>query len=97
MNFHFQEGDEPFGESCFYERPHLMGKGIPPGFRVLDTGRIPPVEEVMTSRVITTGEATPITEVADLMVKNRVHRIIITRGTRPVGIISAMDLLQLLF
>lgn len=96
VNFHFREQDDLVWESGFYDRPHLEGKALPKGFSVVDTSRVPMVEEVMTPLVITADEKTPIVEIADILVNQRVHRIIVTRDRRVVGIISALDLLQLL-
>lgn len=96
VRYHLREKDDLVWESGFYERPRLEGGRLPPGFALLDTSQVPLVDAVMTPLVITAPEATPVPELADMMVKRRVHRIIITREGKVVGIISALDLLQLL-
>jgi len=51
------------------------------------------VENVISSPVRTVPPETPIDEVADVMVSNKVrHVVIIDRNQEPVGIISATDI-----
>jgi CBS domain-containing protein len=54
------------------------------------------VAEIMTPEVFTVREDTPVSEIAEAMIQNHVHRIIVTREDRVVGIISTSDLLGLL-
>lgn len=49
--------------------------------------------DIMTPTVFTVEEDTPVDEIADMMFRGRIHRVIVTRKGRPVGIVSAMDLL----
>ena len=51
---------------------------------------------IMTPSVFTVGEETPVSEIAEAMVENHVHRLLVTREDRVVGIISTSDLLGLL-
>ena len=54
------------------------------------------VAEIMTPEVFTVREDTPVSEIAEAMIQNHVHRILVTREDRVVGIISTSDLLGLL-
>lgn len=54
------------------------------------------VEDLMTPMVFDVGEDTPVQNVADTMLKARIHRVLVTRERQLVGIITALDLVQLL-
>ncbi len=53
-----------------------------------------PVIALMTPHPVVCDEETPIEEVAHLMQERRIHRVLVSRSGRLVGIISAMDLLR---
>jgi CBS domain-containing protein len=53
-----------------------------------------PAREVMTSPVLTTSPDAPLDEAGRRMVAGRVHRLIVTKEDRVVGVISARDLLN---
>jgi CBS domain-containing protein len=52
------------------------------------------VSDIMTRDPITAGEDTPVKKLAEMMIENRIHRIIILRGSEIVGILSTLDLLH---
>ncbi|HBL30225.1 MAG TPA: hypothetical protein DD490_25615 [Acidobacteria bacterium] len=54
------------------------------------------VAEIMTPEVFTVREDTPVSEIALAMIQNHVHRLLVTRDDRVVGILSTSDLLGLL-
>ena len=54
------------------------------------------VADIMTPEVFTVREDTPVSEIAEAMIQSHVHRILVTRDDRVVGIISTSDLLGLL-
>lgn len=54
------------------------------------------VEDIMTPSVWSVPEEATVPEVATLMLKEHLHRLIVTRADEPVGIISTSDLLGLL-
>jgi CBS domain-containing protein len=54
------------------------------------------VAGIMTPDVFTVGEETPVSEIAEAMISSHVHRLLVTREDRVVGIISTSDLLGLL-
>lgn len=53
--------------------------------------------DIMTPTVFTVPEETPVAQIARAMFTGRIHRILVTRNDRVVGIISSLDLLKLLF
>jgi CBS domain-containing protein len=81
------------GESEYYRT--LMPEDFPTGIHVERYEPIP-VCEVMTPLVIDAPETTPVARLAALMVDLHIHRVIITRGGKLVGIVSSLDLLKLM-
>ncbi len=55
-----------------------------------------PVEDVMRRHVATIGEEASIAEMAELMLRLKVHRLPVMRGQSLVGIITRHDLLKLI-
>jgi CBS domain-containing protein len=55
-----------------------------------------PAGEIMTSPAITAQEDTPVSDLADLMTKNRIRRLPIMRGQRLIGIVSRSDIIRTL-
>lgn len=56
-----------------------------------------PVTELMSPEPATATEDTPLAVVAKTMLKNRFHRIFITRGDEPVGVVSTRDMARAVF
>jgi len=54
------------------------------------------VREIMTPHVYTVTEDTPVGELAETLIEEHVHRLLVTREERVVGIVSTSDLLGLL-
>jgi CBS domain-containing protein len=50
--------------------------------------------ELCTFRPIEAGPATPAIEVARLMVKHRVHHVVVTENRKVVGFVSALDFVE---
>ncbi len=63
-------------------------------FRVHETDVL--VRDIMTPKVFAVQEDTPVPRIAEMMVDAHVHRVLVTRRGKPVGIVSATDLLGLL-
>ncbi len=61
----------------------------------LETESSVTVRDIMTPMVFAVEEATPVQEIAEMMVTGRIHRVFVKRGARMVGIITSMDLLPL--
>jgi CBS domain-containing protein len=70
----------------------LLGPGSAAGDFVREQGR--KVGEVMTQKPFTVTEDTSLEDIVDLMEKNNVKRLPVTRGDRIVGIVSRSNLLQ---
>ena len=51
------------------------------------------VKDIMTKNPITVTESTPIESIADKMIINNIHRVIVIKRNKVVGIISTSDLL----
>ena len=54
------------------------------------------VEDIMTPQAFSVSEDATVQEVAALMLKEHLHRLLVVREDEPVGIISTSDLLGLL-
>jgi CBS domain-containing protein len=91
--YHLTRGDELVLDSHFYQSVRVEGRHIPAGFQFEDfnTGC---VADVMTPVVHSVTEAAKVESVARLMTRNRIHRVIVRRGRRVAGIISALDVLK---
>ena len=63
--------------------------------RVKPEGRL--VRDLMTPTLYTVPEDLTIAELARTMVAGRVHRVLVTKGGEIVGIVSALDLLKVLY
>jgi CBS domain-containing protein len=60
------------------------------------SGHGPLVEDIMTPTVYTIPEDTPVGEIAKTMIAGRIHRLFVTHLGRVVGIVTSLDLVQLL-
>lgn len=55
------------------------------------------VEEIMTPLIVSVNEDTPITEIAQKMLAERVHRVLVMDSKSHLkGIVSSMDMMQLI-
>jgi CBS domain-containing protein len=52
------------------------------------------VYDVYTPHVITATPETPVAQLARIMVDHHIHRVLIVRGKKVVGIVSSMDVLK---
>ena len=62
-------------------------------FEEVDQSR---VEQIMTPGAISFDVETPVEKLAGAMLARHIHRVLITRGGRLVGIVTTMDLLRAL-
>lgn len=86
-----------FGESDFHTSPAMDNLAAAEGLlepepEVLDLS----IGALMSRRVITITEDTSLGELAELMVHHRIHRVVVVRADRIVGIVSVLDILQAL-
>lgn len=61
-----------------------------------ETFRVPdrPVEEIMKSPALQVSTDARLAEAAKLMLKNHVHRVFVTTGGKPQGVVSTRDLMR---
>jgi predicted transcriptional regulator len=62
------------------------------GLEFEEPGRL--VGDIMTPTFFTVPETTPLPEVARTMVAGRIHRLLVTRRGRVVGIVTTLDVLR---
>ena len=54
------------------------------------------VRDIMTPMIFSVSENSSVQEVADTMLKGRIHRVFVTRDRKLVGIVTALDMLQVI-
>lgn len=54
------------------------------------------VRDIMTPMMFEVREDTDLQEVADMMVRGRIHRVVVTRNGKVTGVISSLDLVRVL-
>ena len=59
-------------------------------------GPIKTAADIMSPRVVTVREATPVDEVAQLLTSNRFKRVPVMREDRLVGIVSRADIVRMM-
>lgn len=64
------------------------------GFQVESSGKT--VRDVMTPKVVSCPEDTPVEDLAREMLRKHIHRVLITRRGQLSGIVSSMDMLRAL-
>jgi len=52
------------------------------------------VKEIMTKHVFSASESTPVRDIMRIMVKEKIHRVIITSDGKLCGVLSTMDVLR---
>ncbi len=80
-------------ESAYYRT--ILPEDFPPGFHI-ERYEATTVREAMTPLVIDAPESMPVSRLAALMIDLHIHRVIVTRAGKLVGIVSSLDLLELL-
>jgi CBS domain-containing protein len=54
------------------------------------------VRDIMTPMIFSVSEDTGVQEVADTMLKGRIHRVFVTRDGKLSGIVTALDMLKVI-
>jgi len=85
--------DELVVPSDFYQTARVEGRPIATGFQIEDVNTAT-VEEVMTPVVHSVLASTPVAAIAKMMTNRHIHRVIVRRGMKVAGIISALDVLR---
>ncbi len=90
--YNLTRDDELILPSDFYHNARVEGRHVPGGFQIEDTNT-GTVADVMTPVVHAVTENTTVVTVARLMTRRHIHRIIVRKGRKAVGIISALDVI----
>ncbi|MCK7552345.1 MULTISPECIES: HPP family protein [Marinobacter] len=62
-----------------------------------EMGKVPvEVRDIMTPSVLSVDEQTPVREIADIMMREHLHRIFVTKDDKITGIITTYDMLKLI-
>lgn len=62
----------------------------------IETSSTTRVREIMTPLVFEVSPDDALYTIADMMIRGRIHRVFVTRGTKIVGVISALDLVRVM-
>ena len=90
-------GAEPErGASDYYERGFDAPLSADEAEDLRVDGGALTVADIMTPAVYAVAEDATVSEVASMMLKEHLHRVLVTQGEKVVGIISTSDLLGLL-
>ena len=54
------------------------------------------VRDIMTTTIFKVSEETPVQAIADMMIKNHIHRVVVIRDEKVVGIVSTPDMLKII-
>ena len=87
VSYHFNQGDEERGEAETCRIQDVAGA------HVVDFNT-PSARDVMTPVPCVASESASVAELAALMVRREVHRVVICRNRKVVGIVSSMDILR---
>jgi CBS domain-containing protein len=91
--YNLTRGDELVLDSHFYQSARVEGHHIPKGFQIEDSNS-GVVADVMTPVVHSVAETADLDEVSRLMTRKHIHRVIVRKGRKIAGIISAIDVLR---
>jgi CBS domain-containing protein len=91
--YNLTRGDELVLDSHFYQHARVEGQHIPKGFQIEDFNS-GVVADVMTPVVHSVSETASVESVSRMMTRNHIHRVIVRKGRKVTGIISALDVLR---
>ena len=91
--YNLTRGDELTYDSHFYQSARMDTQHIQKGFQVEDFNS-GVVADVMTPIVHSVSETAKVDSVSRLMTRKHIHRVIVRKGRKIAGIISAIDLLR---
>ncbi|RDH45035.1 CBS domain-containing protein [Zooshikella ganghwensis] len=90
-----QSDEPPVRDSSFYQAldNYRLSSEERNAFRVtVDNSTL--VADIMTPLVYEVEPVTPLVQVAEAMVRGKIHRVLVTQNKEVVGIISVLDLLK---
>jgi len=85
--------DELVMDSHFYDAVRVEGRRLPKGFQIEDVNS-GSVADVMTPVVHSVTERASLESITRMMMRKHIHRVIVRRGRKVAGIISALDILK---
>lgn len=91
--YNLTRDDELVLDSHFYHLARMEGHHVPTGFQIEDTNT-GCVADVMTPLVHSVTERTSVESIVRMMTSKHIHRVIVRKGKRVSGIISALDVLR---
>ena len=62
----------------------------------IQSGDTAKVKDIMTPVVFSVSLDTPVKQVADAMIRGRIHRVLVTKGRMLLGIITTLDMLKII-
>lgn len=95
LYYQLSRGDELMLDSDFYQKVKVEGRHVPTGFQVEDSNT-QRVSDLMTPVVHSVRESASIESIARMMTRRHIHRVIVRKGRKVAGIISALDVLKVL-
>ena len=92
-----QESREVVSEQAYYARPDYADSGEMQalGMHIEDIGDAV-VRDIMTPVVISARPDATVAELADIMGVNGIHRVLIAKNAKLLGVVSALDLIGLI-
>ena len=92
-----EKGSESYGTHEYYLHT-LESQFAPQEIDSLHFGHEPlmTVRDIMTPTVFRVSENASVQQVADTMIRSRIHRVFVTREEKVVGIISTADMLRVI-
>lgn len=54
------------------------------------------VQDIMTPSIFSVKSSAPVQEIADMMLRGRIHRVFVTENKQVIGIVTAMDILKVI-
>lgn len=91
--YNLTRSDELVLDSNFYHSARVEGHHVPAGFQFEDCNS-GCVADVMTPIVHAVSETATVETVARMMTSKHIHRVIVRKGLKLAGIISALDVLR---
>jgi len=91
--YNLTRDDELVMDSHFYQVTRMEGQHVPRGFQIEDCNTCT-VNDVMTPVVHSVTESASVDAVSRLMTRKHIHRVIVRRGRKVAGVISALDVLR---
>lgn len=95
LRYGLSREEELVVDSGFYHAARMEGRHLPKGFQVGDVNS-GTAADVMTPLVHAVKPSTPVEDVARLMRRHHVHRVIVERDERVAGLVSVLDLVAVL-